>query len=221
MSSNPYAATEEMTNLYRVSQLLMGPCTYQLRDLLRFYIPPAWFPAVIQRNRSQLSRLTESQRKSILPNSGVYSGDYDDMDISLLYILLKAVCGIQAHNKGWGNVPDSGDRSVSANIERLRLARNICGHFKGGMPNTEFDKVWSEIRAAVVDLDKTLGIRNKYQQAVDYVRNNTIDSVMYKYYMDKLLNQMKESIMEKVDNVKSWYYLFMYFKVYFVYNLHD
>ena len=178
LSSNPYAATEEMINLYRFWRLLYGPCTDQLRDLLRFYIPPASIPAVIQRERSILPRLTVPQRKLILPDSGVYSSNYDDMDIVLLYILLKTVCGIQAHNKGWGNAPDSTDRSVSANIERLRLARNSCSHTTGGMSNAEFNQVWSEIRAAVVDLDKALGIGNKYQEAVDFIRNDTMDPVL-------------------------------------------
>ena len=178
MSSNPYAATEEMTNLYRVLRLVMGPCTDQLRDLLRSYIPPASFPAVIQRERSRLPHLTVPQRKFILPSSRVYSGNYDDMDISLLYILLRQVCGIQAHNKGWGNAPDSADRSVSATIERLRLAKNRCGHSTVGLSNAEFNQVWSEIRAAVVDLDKALGIGNKYQEAVDFIRNDTMDPVL-------------------------------------------
>ena len=161
MASTSYAATEEMTSINRVSRLLMGPCTDQLRDLLRFYIPPASFPSVIQSEGKRLHRLTEPQRKLILPNSGVYSGNYDDMDISLLYILLRNVCGIKAHNRGWGNIPDCADRSVSANIERLRLARNQCGHSLGGMCYTEFNQIWSEIKAAVVNQDKALGNRNK------------------------------------------------------------
>ncbi|XP_078322131.1 uncharacterized protein LOC111113907 isoform X1 [Crassostrea virginica] len=204
MASTSYAATEEMTNINRVSRLLMDPCTDQLRDLLRFYIPTANFNTVIQKMMSRLPRLTEPQRKLILPYSGVYSGNYDDMDISLLYILLRNVCGIQAHIKGWGNSPDSADRSVSANIERLRLARNRCGHSTGGMSNAEFNRVWSEIRATVVDLDRTLGIGSKYQKAVDFVQNDTMDPVRNKHYIEKLLNQMKEqeNIMEKVDNLK-------------------
>ena len=178
MASKSYAATEEMTNINRVSRLLIDPCTDQLRDLLRSYIHPANFNTVIQTVKSRLPRLTEPQRQLILPKSGVYSGNYDDMDISLLYILLRNFCGIQAHNKGWGNTPDSADRSVSANIERLRLARNCCGHSTGGMSNVEFNQVWSETRAAVVDLDKTLGIGNKYQEVVDFIRNDTMTKGM-------------------------------------------
>nr|XP_022310544.1 uncharacterized protein LOC111115920 isoform X1 [Crassostrea virginica] len=197
MASTSYAATKEMTNINRVSRLLMDPCTDQLRDLLRFYIPPANFNSVIQTAKSRLPRLTEPQRKLILPNSGMYSGNYDDMDISLLYILLRNVCGIQAHNKGWGNTSDSADRSVSANIERFRLARNRCGHSTGGMSNSEFNQVWSEIRAAVVDLDKTLGIGNKYQEAVDFIRNDTMDPTKDRHFRDQLLEQIIET-----ENIK-------------------
>nr|XP_022307925.1 uncharacterized protein LOC111113925 [Crassostrea virginica] len=197
MASTSYAATEEMTNINRVSRLLMDPCTDQLRDLLRFYILPANFNSVIQTVKSRLPRLTEPQRKLILPNSGVYSGNYDDMDITLLYILLRNFCGIKAHNKGWGNAPDSADRSVSANIERLRLVRNRCGHSTGGMSNVEFHQVWSEIRAAVVDMDKTLGIGNKYQEAVDFILNDTMDPTRDRHFRDQLLEQMKET-----ENIK-------------------
>ena len=207
MASASYAATEEMTNINRVSRLLMGPCTEQLRDLLRVYIPPASFPSVIQRERNRLPRLTEPQRKLILPNSGVYSGNYDDMDISLLYILLRNVCKIQiqAHNRGWGNTPDSTDRSVSANVERLRLARNKCGHSIGGMCYTEFNQIWSEIKATVVELDNVLGNVNKYQDIVDFIRNDTMDPVRDKHYRDQLLEQMKETehVKEEMDSLKS------------------
>ena len=205
MAFTSYAATEEMTNINRVSRLLMGPCTDQLRDLFRFYIPPANFNTVIQTVKSQLPRLTEPQRKLILPNSGVYSGNYDDMDISLLYILLRNFCGIQAHNKGWGNTPDSADRSVSANIERLRMARNRCGHSTGGMSNAEFNQVWSEIRAAVVDLDKALGIGNKYQEVVDFIRNDTMDPTRDRHFRDQLQDQITETenIKKDVHSIKS------------------
>ena len=208
MASTFYAATEEMTNINRVSRLLMDPCTDQLRELLRFHIPPANFNTFIQTMKSRLPRLTEPQRKLILPNSGVYSGYYDEMDISLLYILLRNVCGIQAHNKGWGNAPNSADRSVSANIERLRLARNRCGHSTGGMSNAEFNQVWSEIRAAVVDLDKTLRIGNKYQEAVDFIRNDTMDPTRDRQFRDQLLEQMKETenIKKDVQNLQSGYH---------------
>ena len=167
-----YTITGEMINLYKVSRLLMGPCTEQLRDLLMSYIPPAKFPAVMQRKISRLPRLTETQRELILPNSGVYSGNYDDMDISLLYILLRNVCGIQSHNNSWGKTPDFTDRSVSANIERLRLAWNRFVHTTpGGISKFDLKEIAWEIRAAVEDLDKTFGKKySVYQEEVEFIR---------------------------------------------------
>lgn len=192
MASNPYAATEEMTNINTVSRLLFGPCTDQLRDLLRFHITPAKFPMVIQKNKSRLRRLNEDQRKLIMPNSGLYSGNYDDLDISLLYILLRNVCGIRAHNTGWGNTPNPSDRSVSAHLERLRLTRNQCGHLTGGMSNAEFRKIWSTIRAAVVDLDFQLKNGNKYEKIVDFIRVDTMDQIMEKHDRDQSQKQVTE-----------------------------
>ena len=49
------------------------------------------------------------------------------------------------------------------------------------MCNTEFNQIWSEIKAAVVDLDKALRNGNKYQEIVDFIRNDTIDPVRDKH----------------------------------------
>ena len=198
-----FSATDEITNINRISRLVMGPCTDQLRDLLRLYIPPASFPVVIQKEISQLPRLSKLQLKLILPSYGVYSSNYDDMDITLLYLLLRNICGIKAHTKGWGNTPAFADRSVSANIERIRLARNECIHSTGGMCNTEFNKIWSVIKATVVDLDKTLGNGNKYQDIVDFIRTDTMDPVRDKHYRDQLLEQLKEIIWKEIRRFKS------------------
>lgn len=132
MASSAYIATEEITNANRISRLLMGPCADQLKDLLCFYVPPSKFPEVIKKSRLP-GFMSVNHRKLILPKSGAYKGDYGDMDITLLYTLLRNICGIKEHRAGWGEKPQASDRSVSANIERIRLARNQCGHSTGGL----------------------------------------------------------------------------------------
>ncbi|KAK3107773.1 hypothetical protein FSP39_021938 [Pinctada imbricata] len=128
MAASIYASTTETTNANRASRIILGPCTDQLRDVLRHRVPPANFHHVITRNRSNLPHLTQPQRDLILPRPGRYSGDYSDMDISLLYILLRNVCNISPHNNGWGNTPDISDTSLSASIDRIREARNGVVH---------------------------------------------------------------------------------------------
>ena len=222
MASTSYAATEKTINKYIVSRLLMGPCTDQLRDLLRSFIPPANFRTVILGVMSRLPRLTEPQRKLILPYSRSYSGNYDDMDISLLYILLRNVCAIPPHKKGWGNAPDSTDRSMAANIERLQLARNRCGHSTGRTSNAEFNQILSEIITAIVDLGKILGIGNKYQEIVDFIRNDTMDPTRDKHFRDQLLEHIKEmeNIKKDVHSLQSGYHIVYAFQdVYFIFEL--
>ena len=65
------------------------------------------------------------------------------------------------------------------------------------MCSAEFDQVWSEIRAAVVDLDKTLGIGNKYQEVVDFIRNDTMDPTRDRHFREQLLEQITE-----IENLK-------------------
>lgn len=192
MASSAYIATEEITNANRVSRLLTGPCADQLKDLLRFYVPPSKFPEVIKKFRLP-GFMSVNHRKLILPKSGAYKGDYGDMDVTLLYTILRNMCGIKEHRAGWGEKPPASDRSVSANIERIRLARNQCGHSSGGLlSNADFNQIWSSVRASVVDLDLELGNGNKYEKEVDFIRHDTMDPVRDKHYREQLMKQTTE-----------------------------
>lgn len=207
MASSAYSATEEITNANRISRLLMGPCTDQFRDLLRFYIEPSKFSEVIQKKKSIgcRSNMSVQSYKLILPKSGSYKGNYDDMDIALLYTLLRNICGIKEHRAGWGEKPQASDRSVSANIERIRLARNQCGHSTGGLlSNADFNQIWSSVRASVVDLDLELGNGNKYEKEVDFIRHDTMDPVRDQHYRDQLIKQAIENqaTIEEVNQLK-------------------
>lgn len=44
---------------------------------------------------------------------------YYEADLPLLYILLKTICDIPAHEQGWGNPPSPTDTSLAANIDRI------------------------------------------------------------------------------------------------------
>lgn len=94
MASSSYKSTEETTNANRACRLLLGPCTDQLRYVFRYYVPPATFPQVIVQQSPNLPRMTVAQRDLILPRGRTYVGIYDDMDIPLLYILLRNICNI-------------------------------------------------------------------------------------------------------------------------------
>lgn len=193
MASSSYKSTEETTNANRACRLLLGPCTDQLRDVFRYYVPPATFPHVIVQQSPNLPRLTVAQRDLILPRGRTYVGIYDDMDISLLYILLRNICNIVPHNNGWGSDPDHGDTSLSANIERIRIARNRCVHSSSpSLSKTEFNSIWSDVRSSVVDIDAFLSNGNHYEKAVDFLRHETMDSERDELYWKELRRQAEE-----------------------------
>ncbi|XP_062599457.1 uncharacterized protein LOC134260969 [Saccostrea cucullata] len=193
MAASPYASTEETTNACRTCRLLLGPCTDQLRGVLRHFVPPSTFPRVIKQNISNRPRLTVPQLNLILPRGSTYTGNYEDMDIPLLYILLRNICSIPPHTNGWGNDPDPTDRSLSANIERIRIARNQCVHSSSpALSNADFNTIWSTVRSAVVDLDSFLHNRNQYEREVDFLRHETMDPVRDLYFIEELRIQAAE-----------------------------
>ncbi|XP_061166793.1 uncharacterized protein LOC133175699 [Saccostrea echinata] len=209
--ASPYSSTEETTNANRICRLILGPCTDELHDVLCHFVPPQALSHVIhvfhvnQKKPGRGLPLTGPQRDLILPRNGSYTGNYDDMDISLLYILLRNICGIPSHSNGWGNDPDPIDYSPSACIERIRLARNQCVHSPtSSLSNTEFSNIWSTIRSAVVSLDTFLSNGCKYEREVDFLRRETMDPVRDKHYQEELKKQVQEDLKtrEMVTNLK-------------------
>ncbi|XP_061190554.1 uncharacterized protein LOC133198480 [Saccostrea echinata] len=193
MTASPYSSTEETTNACRACRLLLGPCTDQLRDVLLHHVPLSTFPHVIKQNISNLPRLTAPQLNLILPRGSTYTGNYNDMDIPLLYTLLRNICRIPPHSNGWGYDPDPTDRSLSANIEKIRIARNQCVHSSSPvLSNADFNAIWSTVRSAVVDLDSFLNNGNQYEREVDFLRHETMDPVNDRYYIEELRKQAKD-----------------------------
>ncbi|XP_056016838.1 uncharacterized protein LOC125656331 [Ostrea edulis] len=191
--TSSYESTPETTNANRACRVVLGPCTDGLRDLLRHYVPPHSFHHVIKQNKLNLPRLNRDQRDLILPRTGNYAGNYVDMDISLLYILLRNISSIPPQSNGWGNDPDPSDKSVSATIERIRLVRNRCVHSSDpSMSISDFHSIWSTIRSAMVDLDAFLMNGNKYEKDVDFLHRESMDPENDLHYEEELKKQVEE-----------------------------
>ncbi|KAK3100410.1 hypothetical protein FSP39_019407 [Pinctada imbricata] len=201
MLSSAYAPTQETTNLNRVCHVLRCPCTDQLRDLLRHHVPPESFPRVIQEKRKNLPRLTAPQRELIFPSTGHYTGDYSDMDVSLLYLLLRNICNIQPHRNGWGHSPDNTDFSLSACIDRIREIRNKVGHSSSsGLSQIEFIDHWSDIKRSVKSIDKCIHNGNKYKNDVDSLLGASMDPEREAFYLDQLKSKVKK---EGIEDLRS------------------
>ncbi|KAK3107907.1 hypothetical protein FSP39_024901 [Pinctada imbricata] len=194
MATPQYSTTSETTNAGRASRVLLGPCSAQLRDLLRDHVPPQTFPQIIRQKMAN-HKWTKPQRDLILPSTGQYSGNYSDFDISLLYTLLRNLCNIPKHKNGWGNDPDPNDMSLAANIERIRICRNRLGHaLDFSLSDLEFNDIWSSISTAVIEIDKVLKSNQKHKKDVDNLRYKSMDSEMASYFEENLQRQYKEDI---------------------------
>lgn len=134
----------------------------------------------------------------------IHGENYSKFDITLLYSLLRNICQITPHVNGWGYYPSPADRSVSANIERIRLKRNEYGHSsKPYITEKEFKKTFQEISQIAQELEHYLGTTSKYHDAVQEIETCTMDPEESEKYIEKLLN-----INEKLHDISGSLYFY-------------
>ncbi|XP_062592308.1 uncharacterized protein LOC134253745, partial [Saccostrea cucullata] len=207
--SKCHTSTPETTNTARLARLILGPCTDVLRDILKTEVLPSDLSKTVKiftksLKYGQRNPFNKAQVEMIFPKpTNQYSGDYSDLDISLLYMLIRNVSNIAAHSNGWGEIPYPGDRSVAANIERIRLIRNqYYGHSADlSLSDSEFRHEWRNIRDIVVELERHLGTSTVYQDAVNEIKTCSMDPEQEKKYID-LLGDIRE-LHSTVDNLSS------------------
>lgn len=173
-----YASTRETTNFARLVWILVGPCADVLRDVLKKEIPPSLLPSYVKTKTKKTNQLT-------------YSGDLSGLDISLLYNLLRNKCSIPPHTNQWGNDPEADDRSVSANIERIRIMRNkyYAHAINCSISNDEFEKRWRELFEVVKELEGYLGTSRLHQDTMQILRICSMDPELEKNYIKELMNR--------------------------------
>ncbi|XP_061190483.1 uncharacterized protein LOC133198405 [Saccostrea echinata] len=210
MSLSKYTSTTETTNLARVARLILGPCTDVLRDILRKELSPFNLSRAVKiwvdhkRDKNAKNPLSKQQTYLIFPPpTKQYGGDYSDFDVTILYLLLRNVCNITEHTAGWGKQPNSGDRSVSANIERIRLIRNkYYGHTSDFfLAESDFRQEWRNIHDIIVELESYLGSSTTYQDAVNEIKTCYMDPELKRCYIDIL--RLQKAIEINSDDVKT------------------
>lgn len=195
------------TNLARVARMILDPCTGVLCALLTTEVTPA----VLIRNVKTFISKYPNRRSCPIDKEQeqlVYGKDYSKFDISLLCKLLRNVPTIQPHSNKWGSAPDPRDRSVSANIERIRLIRNQCFHSSIiTLPDSEFITKYQDIFTIIQELESYLGTDTIYQDKVKHIKKCSMDPEQEAEY----IKQMR--IIEiKLDNVLG--------KIFFLYYLY-
>ncbi|XP_078321815.1 uncharacterized protein LOC111114803 isoform X5 [Crassostrea virginica] len=157
-------------NYCRLCQLIMTVCSDLFRDILSHHIQPANLRGKLDKNKSTIVRALKipDHKKLLFPQSGAQSLSAKDMDLTILYALLRNICGISSHQNGWGNTPNTGDITLAACIERIREQKNaIASHSNiGEIDDIRFQDIWMKLQTDIVNIEKELIGGDMYERAV-------------------------------------------------------
>ncbi|XP_046857322.1 uncharacterized protein LOC124450723 [Xenia sp. Carnegie-2017] len=147
--------------------------------------------------------ISKQQWNLLYPSTG--SPDIESIEISLLTVLLRNICGLTAPHGGWNKLPSSSDTSISANIARIKFYRNkVYGHITTTSVNdSEFEYLWQEISKALFGL----GIQ---QTEIDELKKaplstdeaNYIEMLKEWYKTEEQLIDVTEEIKEDVKLIE-------------------
>ena len=148
---------QEKANFARLSRLLVDKGTEALRNTFDGIHPAASLPAVLNANKTSLLMLkprviTDSQWDVLYPPSG-NPPDSKNFDVTLLTVLFRNICGLP--KAGWGAMPVDTDRSMQANIVRIKFYRNeVYAHVTSTrVDNATFEDLWKKISQALLELN--------------------------------------------------------------------
>lgn len=181
----PFSRLENL-NFARLSCIIFGPLTDVLRSVLEKEISP---PSLSKRVNEYLATLQGTKRYVITNDQKtlISEGDYSKFDITLLYYLCRNVCAIPPHTNQWGNRPSPEDRSVSANIERIRLIRNEYAHTSHpSISNSNFERRYQNMLNIIQQLEKNLGTSTEFHDAVLEIKSKPMNQEESTKYIEKL-----------------------------------
>ncbi|XP_015772644.1 PREDICTED: uncharacterized protein LOC107350903 isoform X6 [Acropora digitifera] len=143
----------------KLSRLLIDGGTMVLRKIFDRYHPPANLQANLNANYDTLNNLLrrrvlrQPQWYLLFPPGGA-TPKSNTFDMTLLFLLLKSICGLSPPPSGWHSKPSASDNSVEANLARITFFRNeLYGHVTTtSMDTPTFSALWQEISAVLVAL---------------------------------------------------------------------
>ena len=138
----------------KLNILLINGGTEGLRRVFDGFVSPPMlqhFLAIKEFEIKELYRkriINKSQWDKLYP--AVDTPASKNFDISLLYVLLRSVCGLPSPASGWGTKPSPADHSVEGAVEMIHWYRNNCGHaLMVEIDASSFESSWAEISEAI------------------------------------------------------------------------
>ena len=198
---------QEGENFTRLARLLVDKGTEALRNNFDAIHSPVNLPAVLAAEKNSLSELkfrviNEIQWDLLYPQPGK-SVDSKVFDVTLLTILFRNICGLPS--TGWNTEPLDRDRSLQANIIRIKTLRNevFARAASTRLDCKTFAVLWNKIAQALVEL-------NIPQKEIDDLKTSPLSpkeknyvEVLRKWKLcDEELQKMVEELSTDVKDTK-------------------
>ena len=206
MISSKHLSNRYTTNFARLCRLL-SVCAELLRDVLRRYISEVALYSELDAAKAKLMPVLNLSQKDILYQNRKSFLPYDDLDITLLYTLIRNLCddthklkngqkGMKSPQNGWGKIPFQQDRSLAANIEKIRFFRNeTCHHEKDSVMDNDFILAWNKMKKVVEDIEKKLNNQidpTKYVDILKEIKEISMDPEESQKYIEEIENMKRE-----------------------------
>ena len=142
-------------NFQRLARLLISGGTVLMREAFDIKCPPSNLSTTLKNPATKkllkAAKFTKPQWDCLYPSPGMF-GKSTDFDITLLFRLLRTICGLTSPVTGWDVLPASTDDSLEADLARIKYYRNsIYGHVNENIEisDDEFLVYWREISEAL------------------------------------------------------------------------
>lgn len=203
MATPPETFAKEKSNYARLCCLLVDIGSQVLRDWFNRVHPPGSLCSALTIHHATLlslwkRRIINPVQWATLFPAAPSPVSSEDFDITLLMILLRNICGLLPPATGWDTLPFSADKSVEADIARVKYYRNtILAHAKtASIDDATYNTHWLAIQDTLVRLGGT-----SYKAAIDNLQAMCLDPKVEENYKG-LLEQWKEdetNIKDKVN----------------------
>ncbi|XP_078329510.1 uncharacterized protein LOC111115061 [Crassostrea virginica] len=209
-----FQSTKYTTNFARLCRLV-SICVELLRDVLRRYISEVSLYSELDAAKAKLTPKLYSQQKDLLYRKRKPGLSYDDLDITLLYTLIRNLCddthnlthgqkGMSPPQNGWGKLPSRQDRSLAANVERIRYFRNETYHReRDSVMDNDFIVTWNKMRRVVEEIEKKLNNQinpTKYVDILKEIKDISMDPEETQKYIEEIerMKREQECLEEKI-----------------------
>ena len=205
MSSNSLKS-----NGAKLSRLIIDQGTETMRMFFDSIHSPDNLPAVLNANRTILDTLrtnrviNREQMNLLFPSHGMPPTTSSDYDITLLFILIRNICGLTPPGStgSWDANPPSFDNTPEANLTRMKYYRNVLyAHKKSTeVSDTDFNIYWNEIKDALVGLGANIGDVTKLKTS--HLDEDLYISELNEWYeKDHKIEVLGTTILKKIETI--------------------